>query len=153
MTDVHSPAIRSKNMRAIRSRNTKPELVVRRELHSAGFRYRLNSPKLPGRPDLVLAKYRAVIFVHGCFWHGHDCKFFRLPSTRTDFWSSKIEGNRLRDAANIQKLNDLGWNVVVVWECLIKAPAPIATAGLEKVAAHIRELKRAPAPGVATFRC
>ena len=139
-------------MRAIRSRNTRPELLVRSALHSAGFRYRLNGCKLPGRPDLVLARYRAVIFVHGCFWHGHDCKYFRLPSTRTDFWSSKIDGNRSRDAANIVKLNAEGWHVLIVWECLTKGPAPLVAARLEEVAADLRGLGSAPAPGVTSFR-
>ncbi len=97
MTDVHSPAVRSKNMQAIRSKNTRPEITVRSLLHAAGFRYRLHVSDLPGKPDLVFPKYRAVIMVNGCFWHGHDCKFCKLPSTRIDFWKQKIEKNRAND--------------------------------------------------------
>ncbi|WP_212786303.1 very short patch repair endonuclease [Ferrigenium kumadai] len=121
MADVHSPAVRSKNMRAIRSKNTKPELLVRKSLHAAGFRYRLHDKRLPGKPDIVLPKYRTVIFVHGCFWHGHDCKFFKLPQTRTKFWQEKIETNQARDREHIAQLIQLGWSVIVVWECEVKA--------------------------------
>lgn len=105
-------------MAGIRAKDTKPEMFVRRALHAAGFRYSLHSRKLPGRPDLVLRKYRAAIFVHGCFWHGHDCRHFRLPATRTEFWKEKIDGNRARDALAIGKLTDAGWRVAVVWECI-----------------------------------
>lgn len=119
MADVHSPEIRSKNMRAIRSANTKPELLVRKALFAAGFRYRL-SPKrnlLPCKPDIILPKYTTVIFVHGCFWHGHDCKYFKVPKTRSDYWLEKIRTNRARDANNVHQLNLLGWHVIQVWEC------------------------------------
>lgn len=108
-------------MRAIRSRNTRPELLVRKYLHAAGFRYRLHDKRLPGKPDIVLPRYRAVIFVHGCFWHGHDCKYFILPKTRTEFWQKKIEANRARDREHIVQLNQLAWRVIVVWECEVKA--------------------------------
>lgn len=109
---------RHRCMAAIRSKNTKPEMLVRRYLFSRGFRYRLNHPRLPGHPDLVLWKYRAVIFVNGCFWHGHEaCKYFRLPRTNTDFWQRKIERNRMRDAAERLKLSELGWHCITVWEC------------------------------------
>lgn len=117
MTDVHSQEIRSKNMRAIHSVNTKPELIVRKALFAAGFRYRLHKKELPGKPDVVFAKYQTVILVHGCFWHGHSCKYFKLPKTRPDFWHSKIEANRARDQAAIVKLNQLGWHVILIWEC------------------------------------
>lgn len=104
-------------MRAIRSKNTKPELLVRKGLHAAGFRFRLHGAGLPGKPDIVLPKYRAVIFVHGCFWHGHDCKYFKLPKTRPEFWSDKIGKNRLRDRMNIRAVQSLGWRTLVIWEC------------------------------------
>lgn len=123
MTDVHSPAIRSKNMRAIRSADTKPELVVRKGLHAEGFRYRLGGAGLFGRPDVVLPKYKAVIFVHGCFWHGHDCNYFNLPKTRREFWEKKIHGNRERDAKVVATLAARGWRVAIVWECAIKKRA------------------------------
>lgn len=120
MTDVHTPEIRSKNMRAIRSTNTKPELLIRKELFAAGFRFRLHDKNLLGKPDIVLKKYRTVIFVHGCFWHGHDCKYFKLPKTRTEFWSAKITSNQTRDLAVICHLNQQGWHVIQVWECAMK---------------------------------
>lgn len=117
MVDVHSPDVRSKNMRAIRSKDTKPEILVRKALFAAGFRYRLHKAGLPGKPDIVFQKYRTVIFIHGCFWHGHDCKYFKLPKTRQDFWSVKIRQNQDRDLVNIAQLNKLGWHVILVWEC------------------------------------
>ena len=107
-------------MSGIRSKNTRPELVVRSFLHRKGFRFRLHRKDLPGTPDLVLPKYRTVIFVHGCFWHGHDCRYFRLPKTRTDFWDEKISGNRARDAKNRELLLHSGWNVLEVYECEIR---------------------------------
>lgn len=107
-------------MSGIRAKNTRPELAVRRALHALGFRFRLHSPDLPGKPDIVLPKWKTVIFVHGCFWHGHDCSLFKLPSTRTEFWSEKIVKNRERDRAVIQKLGSLGWRVLTVWECSLK---------------------------------
>ncbi|MFC7460487.1 very short patch repair endonuclease [Hydrogenophaga defluvii] len=119
MADVHSPDIRSKNMRAIRSKNTKPEILVRRALHAAGFRYRLHVLGMPGKPDIVFSKFHAAILIHGCFWHGHDCKFFKLPSTRTEFWRAKIEKNRINDARAFEALVSSGWRVAVVWECEI----------------------------------
>lgn len=107
-------------MAGIRSKNTKPEMVVRRFLHGQGYRYRLHRKDLPGTPDLVLPKYQAVIFVHGCFWHGHDCRYYRLPKTRTAFWAEKIAGNRSRDEKNQRLLEAEGWRVVVVRECEIR---------------------------------
>jgi DNA mismatch endonuclease (patch repair protein) len=104
-------------MRAIKSANTKPEILVRKALHAAGFRFRLHSKNLPGKPDIVLPKYRTVIFVHGCFWHGHDCEYFKVPKTRTEFWLNKITENKRRDKINADKLIELGWRVLVVWEC------------------------------------
>ena len=111
---------RSKIMASIHSKDTKPEMIVRRYLHACGFRYRLNSPRLPGHPDLVLRKYRTCIFVNGCFWHGHDCKDFVPPKTNTEFWTNKINRNKERDI-NVQKqLATMGWHCIVVWECELK---------------------------------
>lgn len=109
---------RSEMMSRIGSKNTKPEIVVRRGLHAAGFRYRLHQGDLPGRPDVVLPKHRAVIFVNGCFWHRHEgCANFRMPKTNTEFWRQKIESNVVRDRATAEKLREQGWRVMVVWEC------------------------------------
>lgn len=109
---------RSKIMAAIRSKGTKPELVVRRYLFAQGFRYRLNSPRLPGHPDLVLRKYRTCIFVNGCFWHGHEgCAAYHLPHANADFWSKKIARNKARDREEQQRLAAMGWHCVTVWEC------------------------------------
>lgn len=107
-------------MAAIRGSDTKPELLIRRGLHARGFRYKLHDRKLPGRPDLVLPKFRAVIFVNGCFWHGHGCPQFRWPATRQEFWLAKITGNMERDARNIETLLSSGWRVATVWECALK---------------------------------
>ncbi|WP_286222688.1 very short patch repair endonuclease [Marinobacter apostichopi] len=121
MADVHDKKTRSRNMAAIKGKNTKPEIWLRKELFKIGFRYRLHRKDLPGKPDIVLPKYRAVIFVHGCFWHGHQgCPLFRIPSTRTEFWKEKISSNRHRDSRNIAKLHELGWRVLELWECSIK---------------------------------
>lgn len=120
MADVVSAAVRSRMMAGIRSTNTKPEMVVRQGLHRLGFRFRLHDRRLPGSPDLVLPRYLAVIFVHGCFWHGHDCHLFKWPSTRTDFWQAKITRNRLVDAVASAALVDAGWRVATVWECAVK---------------------------------
>ncbi len=107
-------------MSGIRGKDTRPEMVLRRGLHTLGFRYRLHDRRLPGRPDLCFPKHRAVIFVNGCFWHGHDCHLFRLPTTRREFWQQKIEGNRERDAATRTALLAGGWRVLTVWECALK---------------------------------
>jgi DNA mismatch endonuclease (patch repair protein) len=125
MADIFTPEKRSEVMSRIRSHNTKPELAVRSMLHRLGCRFTVNGQKnrsLPGRPDIVLPKYRTVIFVHGCFWHGHEhCPKFRMPKSRRAFWKKKIEGNIARDAANEMKLRMLGWHVVTVWECGLKS--------------------------------
>lgn len=107
-------------MSGIRGKNTRPEIIVRQALHKAGFRFRLHRKDLPGKPDLVLPKYEAAIFVHGCFWHGHDCRYFKIPKTRTDFWMAKIASNSSRDQRDIEALHKLGWRVMVVWECDIR---------------------------------
>ena len=122
--DVFTPEKRSEVMAKIRGWDTKPELALRSLLHRHGYRFTVRGPKnksLPGRPDLVLPKYRTVIFVHGCYWHGHEhCKHFRLPSSRTEWWTAKIEGNRARDLRNEDTLRALGWHVVTIWECALK---------------------------------
>lgn len=120
MPDVVDPATRSRMMAGIRGKNTKPELVVRRALHAAGFRYRLHCAELPGKPDLCFRRRRAVIFVHGCFWHGHDCALFKWPSTRPEFWKTKIERNRSVDQNATHALHRKGWRVAVIWECALK---------------------------------
>ena len=107
-------------MAAIRGKDTKPEILIRKELHRRGFRYRLHDKKLPGRPDIVLPRYKAVIQVNGCFWHGHDCSLFKVPGTRTEFWLDKIESNRRRDRDNSVKLEQLGWREATIWECALK---------------------------------
>ncbi len=121
MTDVHDKATRSYNMSRIKGKNTKPEMVVRKFLFANGFRYRLHDTKLPGKPDIVLLKYKTVIFVNGCFWHGHKgCKYFVLPKTRTEWWLQKIKGTMARDRAAEIALNVMGWKVIVIWECQLK---------------------------------
>jgi len=117
MVDVLTEAQRQLNMSRIRGRDTKPEMLIRRGLHAQGFRYRLQDRGLPGRPDLVFPRYKAVILVHGCFWHGHDCPMFRLPVTRSEFWAEKIAANQRRDAIVHEALLALGWRVLTVWEC------------------------------------
>ena len=119
--DVHTPLQRHKNMAAVRSKNTKPEIIVRHYLWRQGFRYRLNDPRLPGHPDIVLRKYRTCVFVNGCFWHGHEgCKYAHLPQTHAEFWLQKITRNKERDKDEQRKLAEMGWHVIVVWECELK---------------------------------
>ncbi|MBC2771116.1 MULTISPECIES: very short patch repair endonuclease [Pusillimonas] len=120
MTDVVTPGTRSKMMAGIRGKDTRPEIIIRKELFRQGFRYRLHEKKLAGKPDIVLPRYRAAVFVHGCFWHGHTCNLFRLPSTRTDFWKTKIDRNRHNDERAISILLKSEWRVAIVWECALK---------------------------------
>ena len=121
MSDVHSKETRSYNMSMIKGKNTKPEMIVRRYLFSKGFRYRVNVKELPGKPDIVLRKYRTVIFINGCFWHGHEgCRYFVIPKTRTEWWRAKIDKNIARDAEVRDKLRSMGWRTMVVWECQLK---------------------------------
>ena len=121
MADVHSKEVRSYNMSQIRSKNTKPELIVRKYLFANGIRYRLHSKSLPGKPDIVLPKYRTVIFVHGCFWHGHeDCKYFVVPKTKTAWWLKKIARNKQLDTEHNKKLKSDKWNVITLFECKLK---------------------------------
>lgn len=118
--DVVTPEARSRMMAGIRGKDTKPELLIRSTLHRAGFRFRLHQTSLPGKPDLVLPRYRAAIFVHGCFWHGHDCHLFRWPATREAFWREKIGRNIARDSQQMADLAGAGWRVAVVMECALK---------------------------------
>jgi DNA mismatch endonuclease (patch repair protein) len=120
MTDIVNAADRSRMMRGICSKNTKPERHVRSLLHRRGFRFRLHVRDLHGKPDIVLPRYRAVIFVNGCFWHGHTCPLFRVPATRSDFWWAKIERNRANDQRAIAALSASGWRVATVWECALR---------------------------------
>ena len=124
MADVMTPEQRSRCMAAIKGKDTKPEMIVRKYLFSRGLRYRVNNRKLPGSPDIVLKKYKTVVFIDGCFWHGHEgCKYYRLPKTNVDFWRHKIAMNIARDYANGVDLRLAGWKVIRVWECDIKTKA------------------------------
>jgi DNA mismatch endonuclease (patch repair protein) len=120
MPDIVSPEVRSRMMAGIRSTGTRPEMMLRQGLHRAGFRYRLHVRDLPGKPDMVFPRYHAVIFAHGCFWHGHDCHLFRWPSTRPEFWQAKIARNRAVDARSEASLLEQGWRLGIVWECALK---------------------------------
>ena len=121
MADVHTKAVRSYNMSRIKSKNTKPEMVVRKALFANGFMFRLHDKKLPGKPDIVLRKYKAVIFIHGCFWHGHaGCKYFVIPKTRTEWWIKKINRNKELDTINESKIKLMGWKVFNIYECDIR---------------------------------
>lgn len=121
MADVHDKATRSYNMSRIKGKDTKPEILVRKFLFAHGFRYRLNVKTLPGKPDIVLAKYKTVIFINGCFWHGHEgCKYFVVPTTRTEWWLNKINETQKRDKEKEVQLNVLGWKVLTIWQCQLK---------------------------------
>lgn len=118
--DVHSPEQRSFNMSRIRGKDTRPELAVRRWLWANGYRYRLHGKGLPGKPDIVLPMYHTVIFVHGCYWHRHGCRYTTFPVTRSSFWSSKFKDTVIRDKRNYEELHNAGWNILIIWECKIK---------------------------------
>ena len=121
MADIMTPEQRHRCMAAVKGKDTKPEMIVRRYLHSLGYRYGLHNKKLPGSPDLVIRKYKTVIFIHGCFWHGHEgCKYSRLPKTNESFWKEKISVNRKRDEQSKEQLEKSGWTVLTVWECDLK---------------------------------
>jgi DNA mismatch endonuclease (patch repair protein) len=121
MADVHTKAQRSYNMSRIKGKDTKPEMLVRKHLHAQGFRYKLHDKTLPGKPDLILPKYKTVIFIHGCFWHGHaNCKYFTIPKTRTEWWTEKIEKNKANDEKAVKLLRNDGWKVIIVWTCRLK---------------------------------
>lgn len=129
MPDIVTLEVRSRMMAGIRGKNTKPEMILRRGLHAAGFRFRLHDRALPGKPDIVFPRYKAALFAHGCFWHGHDCHLFKWPSTRPDFWQTKIHRNREVDALVSTALQETGWRQGIVWECALKGKArlPIET--------------------------
>lgn len=136
MSDKHTPVQRHRNMAAIHSASTKPELTLRLALWHQGFRYRINDKSLPGRPDIVLPKYRTAIFVHGCFWHGHkDCNYYTVPKTNTEFWMAKVARNQERDQEVWRKLEAKGWSVIIVWECQLKKANLEET--IDRVAAEI----------------
>ncbi len=120
MADIVTAEVRSRMMSGIRGTNTKPELLLRKGLHAVGFRFRLHDRSLPGKPDIVLRRFNAVIFAHGCFWHGHDCHLFKWPSTRPEFWQAKIARNRAVDERTDAALTDAGWRQAIVWECALK---------------------------------
>ncbi|HZL09469.1 MAG TPA: DNA mismatch endonuclease Vsr [Prolixibacteraceae bacterium] len=121
MADVHSTEIRSYNMSRIKGKNTKPEMLVRKFLFANGFRYRLNLKNLPGKPDIVLPKYKTLIFINGCFWHGHEgCRYFVIPKTRTEWWLKKITDTQIRDRKSELELKKLAWKVIVIWECELR---------------------------------
>lgn len=121
MADIHSRETRSYNMSQIKGKDTKPEMLVRRFLHANGFRFRLHVKELPGKPDIVLPKYSTIVFVHGCFWHGHEgCKYSAIPETRTEWWANKINNTRHKDYEDVQKLRDEGWNVVSIFQCELR---------------------------------
>lgn len=121
MADVHSKETRSYNMSRIRSKDTKPEMLVRKFLHKNGFRYRLHVKDMPGKPDIVLPKYKTVIFIHGCFWHGHEgCKYYVVPKTRTEWWLDKINCNINNDTKAEETLKGIGWHIITIWECELK---------------------------------
>ncbi len=119
--DVHEPEVRSYNMSRIKSKDTKPEIFVRKFLFANGFRYRLHAKNLPGKPDVILPKYKTAIFINGCFWHGHEnCHYFKLPKTRTEWWRKKIQRNRDNDIIKHNKLKDMDYRLIIIWECQIK---------------------------------
>lgn len=120
MTDILSKPARARLMASVKTRDTKPELIVRKAVHARGLRYRVNLNALPGKPDMVFPKFRSVVFVHGCFWHKHDCHLFKWPSTREEFWRKKLLGNEKRDELNKKRLNEKGWRVMEVWECSVR---------------------------------
>lgn len=138
MVDIVDAATRSRMMSGIRGRNTKPEMLIRSLLHRQGFRFRLHAKELPGKPDMVFPRYRAVIFVHGCFWHGHECPLFKWPATRAEFWHDKIRKNRENDRRTIDSLLTEGWRVCVVWECSMRGTGKDIDGLLQRMAEWIR---------------
>ena len=132
-------------MSGIRGKDTRPELAIRRALHAKGFRFRLHANDMPGKPDLVLPKFHAAIFVNGCFWHRHDCHLFRMPSTRTEFWSEKIERNVRRDELVREQLQDAGWRFLIVWECALKGRTRL---GIDEVITRIIDWLRGSQPSL-----
>lgn len=143
MADIVAPEVRSRMMGGIRGKDTGPELILRRGLHALGFRYRLHVKEIPGKPDLVFPCHRAVLFAHGCFWHGHECHLFKWPKSRADWWRAKIEKNRAVDARTLAALNAAGWRVGIVWECALKGRS---RRPVERVIASCADWLRSEAP-------
>jgi DNA mismatch endonuclease, patch repair protein len=143
LADTVSSEKRSEMMAGIRARDTKPELIIRRGLHGLGYRFRLHDKRLPGKPDLVLRRFGAVIFVDGCFWHGHDCHLFKWPKSRRDFWKKKITGNKSRDVVKRQSLLDEHWRILTVRECAIKGKHRY---GVDEILTFISRWLRSTAP-------
>lgn len=143
MVDVVAPSVRSRIMSNIRSKNTRHEVEIRKALHCRGFRFRLHRRDLPGVPDITFPSHRAVVFVHGCFWHGHDCHLFRWPSSNEERWKRKILGNRSRDASSVGKLLASGWRVCTIWECALRGRGRLAKQEVfDATAAWIRSSER-----------
>jgi DNA mismatch endonuclease, patch repair protein len=141
--DIVDAKTRSRMMSGIRSKNTRPEIALRKALHKRGFRYRLHSATVSGRPDIVFPAHKAAVFVHGCFWHGHDCRLFRLPQTRPDFWDEKIKGNQHRDKIVRSQLGADGWRQLVVWECAVRSQGKDANERVaDKVAKWLRSTEQ-----------
>jgi DNA mismatch endonuclease (patch repair protein) len=139
MADVLTAAQRRYNMQQIKSRNTKPELLVRKFLFAQGYRYKLHDKKLPGKPDIILPKYHTLIFIHGCFWHGHsNCKFYKVPQTRTEWWLNKINRNKANDAKAVRALKKDGWKVIIIWECKLKPAVKEKT--LQKIVIQLKQI-------------
>lgn len=136
MTDIVSPKTRSRMMSGIKGKDTLPERLLRAELHKRGFRYRLHYKGLPGKPDLVLPRFNAIILIHGCFWHGHNCHLFKWPSTRPEFWKTKIDSNRIRDQRNLAIYRDSGWRTLTIWECSLKGRTRLGTWQVAEIAAR-----------------
>lgn len=134
MADVVDAATRSRMMSGIRGKNTKPELLIRKAVHRLGLRYRLHSQNLPGRPDLVFPSRQVAVFVNGCFWHGHNCKYFKLPATRSEFWASKIAANKARDCKVRDAITAMGWRHLTIWECAVRGQTKAAP---ERVAKQV----------------
>ncbi len=130
MTDVHNKVARSKNMSAIKGKNTQPELLIRKILHARGFRFRLHQKDLPGNPDIVLSRYKVLIFVHGCFWHGHHCHLSKIPQTRMEFWLGKISGTITRDQLLQTQLLKSDWRYALIWECALRGKTRVKTEDL-----------------------
>ena len=150
--DVLTPEQRRRCMTRIKARNTKPEVLLRKALFALGFRYRLHDRRLPGTPDLVFPKFRAAVFVNGCFWHGHDCPLFAVPQTNTDFWLQKIGATRARDKRAVSSLRRMGWRVLTVWECTLRRPTKVPVGAVATRAARwlsgtrgLGEIPRIPA--------
>lgn len=143
MADVVSAAVRSRMMAGIKGKNTNPELLLRKGLHARGFRFRLHDKALPGKPDIVLPRYRAVVLAHGCFWHGHDCHLFKWPKTREEFWRAKIARNQELDAKAEATLAKTGWRYAVIWECALKGRVRLP---IEEVLASCAEWIRSEIP-------